>query len=75
MPFGKAIIGKAIVSTVVAVGIEIALAHTGRFRVGVDVAQRVGRALLLVTGKRGAAIATFPNGTPNKLIERERICC
>ena len=60
MPFGQAIIGEAIVNTVVAVSIEIALAHTGGFRVSVDVAQCVERPLLLVVGERRAAIAAFP---------------
>ena len=60
MPFGQAVIAEAVVNAVVAAGIEIAFSHPGGFRVGVDVAQGVERALLFVLRERGAAVAAFP---------------
>lgn len=64
MPLGDAICGEPILGAVVAEIVEPTLLHTGRFGVGVNVAQGIERscrfAVLVGMREAAAAIALFP---------------
>jgi len=60
MPLRNAIIGQPIIGSIIAVVVEIALLHSRRFGVGVDVAQGIQRSFVIAVGKSRAVIPLFP---------------